>query len=103
MELVENKLIDKARDLGFHSFFGLMTTVNRDCYHLWLADLQRWLREEMNIFVFVDYKLPPNLAQYNIWDNNTGFQRQVLMAFGDYEAALESGLREALKLLSPTE
>lgn len=60
--------------------------------------LQRWLREVHKIYVTIDYHLPPTMARYKIEGPNV-HDKQVIMAFGDYEKALEHGLVEALNLL----
>lgn len=81
MDLIQNELINKAFTLGFKSYFGLMTSVNKECYHLWMADLQKWLREVHNI----NFWLYP---QENVcWKNNFSTN-----SFLKYEDCLENAL-----------
>jgi len=63
------------------------------------ALLQKWLREEHDIVLIIDYLGNPKLGYYPVFkiiDNN---QVMVSTAFENYEEALEGGLFGALTLI----
>lgn len=101
MSVVKNELTEKACGLGFESYFGLMISVNTKCYHLWLADLQKWLREEhkINVICSLDSysKNKYSVTIYVGYEDKGG-----LRVFNTYEEALEEGLKRALELISIT-
>ena len=109
--MVHNELIDKAFKLGFESYFGLMIGVNPKCYHLWMADLQKWLREVHNIHISVTkvYECSKSPARFKGWnifiagkDFETNYEINntlVYKYYNTYEEALEASLKEALKLI----
>ena len=98
MDLIQNELINKAFTLGFKSYFGLMTSVNKECYHLWMNDLQKWLREAHNIHIQIIF-LPINnrfiFAIYKYGEDDI----ESVVEYETYELALEAALQEALKLI----
>lgn len=115
MTNIKNELIEKAFKLNFKSYFGLMLAVNSECYHLWLADLQKWLRDNYNIDIVisperysdgVNYLVQAqkfNLNNFELSDDN--FIEDASFWYNDdgdypnYEDALEKGLLEGLKLI----
>lgn len=59
--------------------------------------LQKWIREEKNVDVFV---VPAIKEEHYEWlINGEGFEMECDEAFGTYEEALENGLYESLKLI----
>ena len=105
--MVHNELIDKAFKLGFESYFGVMTSVNPKCYHLWMANLQRWLREKHSLYVMLEET--ETLSS----ESGIGFYYKIIKVkdkehlrleysnyfYKTYEEALEAGLKEGLKLI----
>ena len=109
MDLINNELIDKSYELRFTSYFGLMSSINKKCYHLWLADLQKWLREihkiQVIIIPFAEDSTKENCKTiYHCFINPAhyyGFIDDIDSDVQSYtfEEALETGLLHALKLI----
>ena len=62
--------------------------------------LQRWIREEHSIFVFVEITRYQHELRARIVDYREPFTSPIFTnSFSTYEQALEAGLLEALKLI----
>jgi hypothetical protein len=102
MDLIKNDLIKDAYTLGFSSWFGMSIIENN--YHLYLSDLQKWLREEYG-FEFHIYRIERLVTgeRYGVecerWANNIMPESLFNDYKKTYESALEFGLIEALKLI----
>jgi len=99
---IKNELIGKAYDLNFKSYFGLMISLNENCYHLWMCDLQKWLREVHNLDVIPNHYGGINFPNtcYNCYINkHLNTESKLTQVYNTYEEALEQGLLEALKLI----
>ena len=104
---MKEQLIKLANDKGFTShIIGKAVDAkhsNKDFYHLWMCELQKWLREVHNIDI--------DITRCNVQNHNDGVGYQyeyitpVIESISDfkiyktYEEALEKGLQEALKLI----
>ena len=115
MGLIQNKLIDKAFTLDFKSYFGLMTAVNKECYHLWMIDLQKWLREKHQIFIDIGtdatvaprycidifiFKGNPKCLSCEEWDwEKVNIKPEEWGFYYNYEKCLEKALEIALNLI----
>lgn len=120
MDLIQNELIEKALALNFKSYFGVMTAINKECYYLWMCDLQYWLKKNKGILILVlpqdrsvvDYnedKFPEHIYFYCIinYNENCTFKEinssdpssPLFKHFYEFEDALETALLEALKLI----
>ena len=68
--------------------------------------LQKWLREEHNIYVSVDYLIIEVIDSkgvrfdWSIYNKDESIESKELIGLLTYEEALEKGLQEALKLIS---
>lgn len=103
MKIIKNDLIDKTKELAFKSYFGLMTGINEECYHLWLEDLKKWLRDKHNIHLDIWYNnLTEKYRLVTIYHNNTeyGFDEE---NEGNYEKILEISLEKAILLKTTKE
>ena len=103
---MQKQLIASAKEKGFEShIIGKSVEAkysNKDFYHLWMCELQKWLREKHNIHISiwynnltekwrVDYIIDILLDEEYYCDKD---REQ-----NTYEEALEEGLKEALKLI----
>jgi len=94
---------EKAKEKGFVSKDNLLG-VNKSYYFLWLCELQKWLREEHDIHVWVT---APTDGFYDacVFRDKTNYYRKFddfttnETDFTTYESAFEDGLFEALKLI----
>lgn len=98
-EFVTNKLIKTAFDKEFVSYFGKMVSVKIECYHLWLADLQNWFRENHKIHVTVT-SISQESWQYHITKIGDSLGKHYEEDFYSYEDALENGLNDCFRLLT---
>tara|TARA_R110000764_G_scaffold30183_1_gene70178 strand:+ start:417 stop:830 length:414 start_codon:yes stop_codon:yes gene_type:complete len=68
--------------------------------------LQKWLREEIKIYVSVDYLIIEVIDSkgvrfdWSIYNKDESIESKELIGLLTYEEALEKGLQEALKLIS---
>ena len=88
---------------------GKNIMINDTCVYLFLCEIQKWLREVHNIFVFVDKTRTGGTFQFSIHERLKNensvyeFRWNVLKnskEYNTYEEALEAGLQEALKLIN---
>lgn len=96
--LVDKPIIQLSRDKGFISRDNLIK-VNEEYYYLWLCELQKWFRDEHNIYVQIfrnedgynkyTWRIDHPLRTHNKWRDT-------------YEESLEDGLFETLKLIKNT-
>lgn len=61
--------------------------------------LQRWLREEKNLNVFILPRLETNTYSFIVLEGLRRERAKNVRSFDTYESALECGLQEALKLI----
>lgn len=116
-------LIELAKEKGFESKFDIVVKgftnldvkkikeyLNNYGHYLWMCELQKWLRDKHNLFIHISAYSQENTNDL-IWD--VAFDYEIitfnkgnyeLLNIEDkiisYEKALESGLFEALKLIS---
>ena len=95
MRTRENELTREAYDKGFH---GIAPRIH--VYHLWLADLQKWLREEHKAIVDVTFTdcFDEWYARVYLEDiMSPMFEASQTNPHETYEDALEEGLTHAVK------
>lgn len=95
---MKQKLVELAGKKGFKSKALRTYNLDDELYYLWLCELQKWLRDEHEIWVH-------NKKETKRWsvyvDDFYGRHLLTEYIFIDtYEKALERGLIEALNLLS---
>jgi len=104
---MQKQLIASAKEKGFEShIIGKSVEAkysNKDFYYLWMCELQKWLREEYKIDIWITDRSDMHQNGYGIVISGNDFESIELneyMAVGTYyEEALEEGLKEALKLI----
>lgn len=81
---------------------------NETCYYLWICEIQKWLRQDYNIHIWVSSKTTDKGNTIFIPHGRTipdtikkGLVKDVIVykTFDNNEEALEFGLQEALKLI----
>jgi len=97
-DFIKNDLIEKAYELGFVSYFGKMFSVNKDCYYLWMCDLQKWLIEKYKIYAYVIVSSAGLFPE--IFCKNRNITIDKIYSGDEYIKCLEIGLQEAIKLIN---
>ena len=105
-KLKDNKLIKQSADKGFVSR-DYIVEVNEDYYYLWMCELQKWLREEHNIYIQPSLEMivldsPVYVVSIFIKNDKSEFgitRMSYTTGFRSYEDALEAGLYQGLKLI----
>ena len=109
---MKEKLISLAKEKGFEStVIGKSATAKyskKPFYYLWLCELQRWLRAEHNIHVYIASKTQSDGTTVFIPHGRTipdTIKNSLIVDIIKYsthlidEEALEKGLQEALNLI----
>lgn len=93
------ELIELAKEKGFKSDFEkLPYPVGRNDQYLCMCELQKWLRDEHKIIVWIQPSaVSPNKCFYPKVDGIKNGQN--LQYESSYESALLEGLKEALKYI----
>lgn len=80
---------------------GKNIMINETCIYLFLCEIQKWLREVHNIYVYI---IPDRCWSYGlVYDvtvNEHKDKKCEMSSFESYEKALQEGLQEALKLIN---
>lgn len=99
---MKEQLIELAKQKGFKSMlydlppFQVMP-LPEEYFIYWLAELQKWLREEHDVQV---YAKPVNNPNWSVYVDRWGHHLVTeYIVHETYEQALEAGLIEALKLI----
>lgn len=103
MKSIENELVKNSRTKGFMSR-DCLTAISPDYYYLWMAELQKWLRDK-EIKIVIDFWMKEDESKcYYLQDvyaditdeQETDFD---LTEYATYEHALEAALMDALILV----
>ena len=96
---MKDTLIQLATDKGFESeeydAHDESYPLNGLHYYLWNCELQKWLRDKHSMDVEINNEMFNTSLYYSCTIFNTDFK----YTNGNYEAALEKGLFEALNLI----
>ena len=104
---MKEKLIELSKEKGFESKIykelikiGIWIKLsNNHAYYLWMCELQKWLRENHNIHIFIHYNtLTERFRIEYITHINKEIENEY-PEFNTYEQALGKGLYEGLKLI----
>ncbi len=94
-------LLELSKEKGFISRDKLVT-VNKDYYHLWMCEVQKWLREEHNLIIVISYIYEFDSTPYTYFILRKGESSPInewKEDFSTYEQALEAALIHTLNLI----
>ena len=95
-------LIEKAKEKGFNQKKDILFEYyeEKEAQLMWMCLLQKWLRDEHDVYVEVDRILQPDIGYFHwyCWNEKTDLDYSGIGA-KTYEQALEEALTKALELL----